>query len=82
MKLKQTIQLLSEYQVEFEEETHEKLTELPEFWSSIKKLAAQVKQIVAPLLVEQIDWLQKKIVWFDYRQRKLLENFHDDETFK
>ncbi|XP_008208864.1 dynein beta chain, ciliary-like [Nasonia vitripennis] len=79
--LKETIQLLSDYNVEFSDETYDKLTELPEFWNSIKKLAAQVKQVVAPLLTTQIEWLKKKFVWFDYRQKKLLEKFHGEEVF-
>lgn len=73
---------MAEYQVDFEEETHDKLLRLPEFWSSVKKMGAQVKQTVAPLLATQIDWLKKKFVWFEYRQRKLLEKFRVSEVFE
>ncbi|XP_011494831.1 PREDICTED: dynein beta chain, ciliary-like [Ceratosolen solmsi marchali] len=79
--IKDTIQLLYEYQVEFNEETHNSLIELPEYWTSIKKMASQVKQIVAPLFTAQVDWLKKKLTYFDYRQRKLLVKFHSNEAF-
>ncbi|XP_014229978.1 dynein beta chain, ciliary-like [Trichogramma pretiosum] len=79
--LKATIKLLHEYQVEFEPTVHEQLTSLPEFWLLIKKLAAQVKQYVSPLLSVQIDWLRKKFVWFDYRQKRLAKKFRQEEVF-
>jgi dynein heavy chain len=79
---KDTIQLLYEYQVEFKEEIRHSLIELPENWTSIQKMASQVKQVVAPLLTAQVDWLKKKLTYFDYRQRKLLEKFHNNEAFK
>ncbi|KAK0087408.1 hypothetical protein PV325_001063 [Microctonus aethiopoides] len=56
--LKETINLLGHYDVVFEEQTFKLLIDLPELWGTVKKLAAQMKQVVAPLLAHQISELK------------------------
>ncbi|XP_011314378.1 dynein beta chain, ciliary-like [Fopius arisanus] len=79
--LKDIINLLSDYQVEFDDQTFNWLTTLPELWTSVKKLAAQVKQVVSPLLDHQVDLVKKRLNFFDYRQQQYLKAFHKNELF-
>ncbi|XP_046432396.1 dynein beta chain, ciliary-like [Neodiprion fabricii] len=78
---KETIDLLKLYDVEFNDTTYHALVELPELWATIKKLSTQVKQVVSPLLAHQIDLLKKRMSYFDFRQQRYLNNFHNKEIF-
>ncbi|XP_074102149.1 dynein beta chain, ciliary [Cotesia typhae] len=80
--IKETINLLEQYQVEFSEQTHQWLVELPESWGTVKKLAAQVKQLVAPLLAHQVDLIKKRLNYFDFKQRQYYLKFFDNKLFR
>lgn len=74
--------LLKNYEVDFGEETFNQLVELPDRWNAVKKLAAQTKQLVSPLLARQIDILKKRFNYFDFRQKNFLAKFHSNDVFK
>ncbi|KAG5306381.1 DYHC protein, partial [Pseudoatta argentina] len=76
-----TIDLLKEYEVKFDEETYKWLTELPEQWETVKKRAAQVKQLVNPLMARQIDLLKKRLNYYDLRQQQYLARFRENIVF-
>ncbi|KAK2582958.1 hypothetical protein KPH14_009015 [Odynerus spinipes] len=80
--VKETIELLKEYQVKFDDETFDWLVELPELWTTVKKQAAQIKQVVGPLMSHQINLLNKRLNYYDFRQRKFLFDFREKEVFK
>lgn len=73
---------MEQYQVEFSEQTHQWLVELPESWGTVKKLAAQVKQLVAPLLAHQVDLIKKRLNYFDFKQRQYYLKFFDHKLFR
>lgn len=77
-----TIDLLKQYQVTFGEETYTWLAELPEQWATVKKWAAQVKQVVHPLMARQIELLKKRLNYYDYRQQKYLARFRENIVFR
>ncbi|EGI59469.1 Dynein beta chain, ciliary [Acromyrmex echinatior] len=79
--IKATIELLKEYEVKFDEETYKWLTELPEQWETVKKRAAQVKQLVNPLMARQIDLLKKRLNYYDLRQQQYLTRFRENIVF-
>ncbi|XP_018058898.1 PREDICTED: dynein heavy chain 9, axonemal [Atta colombica] len=79
--IKATIDLLKQYQVKFSEETYNWLTELPEQWATVKKWAAQVKQLVNPLMAYQIDLLKKRLNYYDFRQQQCLARFRENIVF-
>ncbi|XP_053593671.1 dynein beta chain, ciliary [Microplitis demolitor] len=79
--IKETINLLEQYQVDFSEQTHQWLVELPESWGTVKKLAAQVKQQVAPLLAHQVDLIKKRLNYFDYKQQQYYKKFLNNKLF-
>ncbi|XP_015187538.1 PREDICTED: dynein beta chain, ciliary-like [Polistes dominula] len=79
--IKETIELLKEYQVQFGEETFDWLVELPELWTMVKKQAAQIKQVVGPLMSHQINLLNKRLNYYDFREKKFLSDFYTNEVF-
>lgn len=58
------------------------LTELPVSWETLKKVAAQVKHVVQPLMTRQIELLKKRISYYDFKQQHFLEEFHKEDIFK
>jgi len=68
--------------VQFSEETYNWLTELPEQWATVKKWAAQVKQLVNPLMAYQIDLLKKRLNYYDLRQQQCLARFRENIVFR
>lgn len=73
---------MEQYQVDFSEQTHQWLVELPESWGTVKKLAAQVKQQVAPLLAHQVDLIKKRLNYFDYKQQQYYKKFLNNKLFR
>lgn len=73
--LHEIIELLKQYGVEFEEETHVKLAELPDKWAHTKKIAVQSKQLVGPIQAIHVNKLRKRITLFETRQNLLREWF-------
>ncbi|XP_070518395.1 dynein beta chain, ciliary [Cardiocondyla obscurior] len=79
--IKAIINLLKQHQVEFGEETYNWLTNLPEQWATVKKWAAQVKQLVNPLMARQIDLLKKRLNYYDFKQQQYLAKFRENQIF-
>ncbi|XP_047352693.1 dynein beta chain, ciliary-like [Vespa velutina] len=79
--VKETIELLKEYQVKLDDKTFDWLLELPELWTTVKKQAAQIKQVVGPLMSHQINLLNKRLSYYDLKQQKFLSDFHVNEIF-
>ncbi|BHF75205.1 Dynein heavy chain 9, axonemal [Sparganum proliferum] len=82
--LQQTIELLKTYQHQMPDEVHRQLEaccirailqELPEKWAHLKKQAAIVKQVVAPLQNEEVANIRRRGAAFDVAQHKAKEAF-------
>lgn len=73
--LLEIIELLKSYGVEFPEEIHVQLAELPDKWMHTKKIAVNTKQQVAPLQTNQANLVRKRITLFDTRQNLLKDTF-------
>ncbi|XP_031848127.1 dynein beta chain, ciliary [Nomia melanderi] len=79
--IKKTIELLQQYQVVINPKIFDWLTELPHLWETLKKVAAQVKQVVQPLMTRQIELLKKRLSYYDFKQQRFLDNFHENDVF-
>ena len=66
--LKEIMDLLFEYGMEFPEEVHVQLQEIPDRWQQCKKVAATTKQNVAPLQALQVNAIKRRISLFEIRQ--------------
>ncbi|KAB0805217.1 hypothetical protein PPYR_02187 [Photinus pyralis] len=66
--IKEIMELLKEYGVEFSEEIYIQLQELPDKWNQCKKVAIATKQAVGPLQTLQIAAIKRRIGLFDVRQ--------------
>lgn len=51
------------------------LSDLPEEWLRLKKLALQVKQQIAPIKAYQVEQIGKRISHFDLTMQSYRENF-------
>ncbi|XP_076749810.1 dynein beta chain, ciliary-like [Xylocopa sonorina] len=79
--IKKTIELLQTYNVHLDEKIFSWLAELPLTWETLKKVAAQVKQVVQPLMTRQIELLKKRLSYYDFKQQRLLKEFHERDVF-
>lgn len=82
LSLQKTIELLQRYQVIVDQNIFDWLTELPLRWETLKKLGAQVKQVVQPLMTRQIELLKKRLSYYDFKQQRFLDEFHAQDVFK
>ncbi|TMW47086.1 hypothetical protein DOY81_007829 [Sarcophaga bullata] len=78
--LKEIVDLLKTYNYEFDEAVLMMMTELPDKWVKVKKQAATVKQIIAPIQSYQVDLIEKRILLCDnmantYRKKFVKKNF-------
>ncbi|XP_049855418.1 dynein beta chain, ciliary-like [Schistocerca gregaria] len=80
--IKEMIDLLKTYDVEFSEEVYLQLQELPERWNATKKTAVTVKQQVTPLMAAEVTLIRKRINLFDLRQNQYREYFRKLDLFK
>ncbi|KAM6469113.1 dynein axonemal heavy chain 9 [Liasis olivaceus] len=80
--LKQTIELLKNYEQELPGDVYRQLEELPEKWNNVKKLAINMKQQVAPLQANEVAILRRKCALFDVEQNKFRERFHQEAPFR
>ncbi|XP_070790567.1 dynein axonemal heavy chain 9 [Pituophis catenifer annectens] len=80
--LKQTIELLKNYEQELPGDVYRQLEELPEKWNNVKKLAINMKQQVAPLQANEVAILRRKCAVFDVEQNKFREKFHQEAPFR
>lgn len=56
--------------------------ELPEQWNNTKKIALNVKQLVAPLQAAEVLNIRRKIIVFDNRQNHYRDRFKKMNFFK
>lgn len=77
-----TLELLQSYEVPLSSKIFQMLTELPDRWETLKKIAAQVKHVVQPLMTRQIELLKKRLSYYDFKQQRFKEEFHKEDVFK
>lgn len=75
--LKNMVDLLKQFSVEFSDSVFEQFTNLPEKWLKMKKMAMSVKQEIAPVQAYQVDLISKRITLFDFRVNLYRENFKE-----
>ncbi|KAL1512674.1 hypothetical protein ABEB36_002231 [Hypothenemus hampei] len=79
--LKQIMDLLKDYNVEFPEEVIVQLQEIPDRWTHCKKVAATTKQAVAPLQALQVNAIKRRINLFEIRQNMYRDQFKNVRFF-
>ncbi|CAH1128373.1 unnamed protein product [Ceutorhynchus assimilis] len=79
--LKQIMDLLKEYNVEFPEEVTVQLQEIPDKWIHCKKVAATTKQTVGPLQALQVNAIKRRINLFEIRQNMYRDLFKSQRFF-
>lgn len=80
--LRQIVDVLKSYDVEFEEFVDDHFAQLPESWITLKKLSLIVKRNIAPVQAYQVDLIKKRINLFDIRTKLYYENFIRCGIFK
>ena len=80
--LRKTVNLLRQFGVEFEENIHKLLNDLPEQWSDVKKLSVSIKDQVAPLQAKEVDILQQKCNKFEMKNHNFREEFRKKAPFR
>ncbi|XP_037301353.1 LOW QUALITY PROTEIN: dynein beta chain, ciliary-like, partial [Manduca sexta] len=79
--LRDIIDVLKEYGVDFPEETYEQLDVLPERWRNLVKLATVMKNNVAPLQAAQAALIAKRVALINLRLTMYREQFKLKEMF-
>lgn len=69
------VQLLADYNVEFDQKVYDQFATLPELWSRLKKRSVQVKQEISSVQKYQVDLIRKRIGIFDLRIQIYREKF-------
>ena len=80
--LRKTVNLLRQFGVEFEEDIHKLLNDLPEQWSDVKKLSTSVKDQVAPLQAKEVDVVQQRCNKFEMKNHEFREEFRKKAPFR
>uniref|UniRef100_A0A8C9ZTH7 Dynein, axonemal, heavy polypeptide 9 like n=1 Tax=Sander lucioperca TaxID=283035 RepID=A0A8C9ZTH7_SANLU len=78
--LKSTAELLKTYGQQLPESVYTQLEELPEKWTSLRKIAFTVKHEVAPLQSNEVSVIRRKCVRFE--QHEFREQFRTEPIFK
>ncbi|XP_030371689.1 dynein beta chain, ciliary [Scaptodrosophila lebanonensis] len=78
--LKEIVELLKQYNYEFDDNELTMLNELPDAWQKVKRQAASTKQLIAPIQSYQVDLIEKRIMLCDnmastYRRKFLAKKF-------
>ncbi|XP_077976399.1 dynein beta chain, ciliary-like isoform X2 [Styela clava] len=79
--LKETVELLSSYEVEIPENAHHQIEQLPEQWESTKKRAVGVRHDVSPLQTAEVAEIRKRCTKFDISQHEFREMFRKTAPF-
>ncbi|CAF1051829.1 unnamed protein product, partial [Rotaria magnacalcarata] len=79
--IKDIIELLKSYAYEVPQTIYAMLDELPEKWIIIKKMAAKMKQYIAPLQANQIVNIRNQIIDMEKKQQEIRERFLRDAPF-
>uniref|UniRef100_A0A8D3CLD0 Dynein axonemal heavy chain 11 n=1 Tax=Scophthalmus maximus TaxID=52904 RepID=A0A8D3CLD0_SCOMX len=80
--LKSTAELLKTYGQQLPESVYTQLEELPEKWTSLRKIAFTVKHEVAPLQSNEVSVIRRKCVRFEVKQHEFREQFRTESIFK
>lgn len=80
--LREIVDMLKSYDVEFEDFVEDQFAQLPESWITLKKLALIVKRNIAPVQAYQVDLIKKRINLFDLRTKLYYEDFLRCGIFK
>ena len=80
--LKEIVDMLTSYDMSFDDFVMNQFAELPERWITLKKQAVVVKQTVAPIQAYQVDLIKKRISMFDLRTKLYHENFMKSPFFR
>ncbi|KAJ1529252.1 hypothetical protein ONE63_006052 [Megalurothrips usitatus] len=80
--IKETIELLKTYDVEFPEEIYVQLQELPDAWNNVKKIAIAVRTAVSPLITHEMNQIRRRITILDARQLAYREAFKKMPFFR
>jgi dynein heavy chain len=80
--IRKTVNLLRQFGVEFDENVHKLLNDLPEQWSDVKKLSVSIKDQVAPLQAKEVDVLQQNCNKFEMKNHIFREEFRKKAPFK
>ncbi|KAH9636656.1 hypothetical protein HF086_003474 [Spodoptera exigua] len=78
--LRDIMDVLKEYGVEFPEETYEQLDVLPEKWRNLVKQATVMKNTVAPLQAAQAALIAKRVALINLRLNMYREQFKTKEA--
>lgn len=73
--LKDTVDLLKQYNVDFDDNVYNQFAELPENWLKMKKTSLHVRQKVAPIQEYQVDQISKRIALFNIRTKVYRQQF-------
>ncbi|CAH0400414.1 unnamed protein product [Chilo suppressalis] len=79
--LRDIIDVLKEYGVDFPEETYEQLDMLPEKWRNVVKLATVMKNTVAPLQAAQAALIAKRVALINLRLTMYRDQFKLKQMF-
>ncbi|XP_049940954.1 dynein beta chain, ciliary-like [Schistocerca serialis cubense] len=80
--IKETINLLKTYDVEFSDEVHQQLQSLPEMWNNTMKIATVTKMQATPFINAESALIREKLKVFDLKQIKYLEFFKKLPLYK
>ena len=80
--IKDTIEVLKSYGYEVPQSVYAMLDELPEQWLIVKKLAAKMKQHIAPLQANQVAHIRSLIIEMDRKQQELRDAFLREAPFQ
>ncbi|XP_075225795.1 dynein beta chain, ciliary-like [Lycorma delicatula] len=80
--LKDIIEMVKTYDMDFPEETYVLLQDLPDRWNNTKKTAIAVKAAVMPLMQNEANTVRKRITLFEIRQNLYRETFKKSPIFR
>ncbi|XP_073974323.1 dynein beta chain, ciliary-like isoform X3 [Rhodnius prolixus] len=80
--IRETMDLIKSYGLDFEEETYTLLSDVPDKWSMLKRLAIHVKSSASPLMQEESNTIRKRLAFFDIKQGLYKEEFKKKFFFK
>lgn len=77
--IKETIKLLKEYDIEFDDtdKVTDQLVMLPEDWNKLIKMALTVTQAIAPIIAYQTELNKKRVDLFNLRTKNYRKRFKE-----
>ncbi|XP_054265094.1 dynein beta chain, ciliary-like [Macrosteles quadrilineatus] len=80
--LRDIIEMVKQYDMEFPEETYLLLQELPGRWVNTKKLAVGMKAAAMPLMQAEAKTIRSRLALFEFLQKQYQETFRRSAFFK